>query len=293
MTEAGLLKEKIGSLRWAIALSFLLTLVKGLAALFTASQALLASALDSLMDMGISSVNLLSVYKASKPPDEDHAYGHQKIESLASYSQGVLILIFAFLLFGESFRRTLAGSFIHRSELAFLAVGFSMGVNFLITAILQRAERRTGSLIVKTEKAHYFMDILSYAVIVVSLVLVRVTGWPNWDLVGGIFVGGYVVFLAGQILIQAANELVDRSLPQGVLDQLGTLIRRHDRRILGYHELRTRKAGDKTFIDFHLVLQPKESLVSAHEVTESLIEKIKKKFSNADVTIHEDPEGGM
>src|SRR3989338_1485311 len=203
MTEAGLLKEKIGSLRWAIALSFLLTLVKGVAAFFTASQALLASALDSLMDMGISSVNLLSVHKASKPPDEDHAYGHEKIESLAAYSQGILILVFAFLLFGEGFRRTLAGSFIHRSGLALLAVGFSMGVNFWITAILQRAEQRTGSLIVKVEKTHYFMDILSYAVIIVSLVLVRVTGWPNWDLVGGIFVGGYVVFLAGQILIQA------------------------------------------------------------------------------------------
>lgn len=293
MTEAGLLKEKIGSLRWAIALSFLLTLVKGVAAFFTASQALLASALDSLMDVGISSVNLLSVHKASKPPDEDHAYGHEKIESLAAYSQGILILVFAFLLFGEGFRRTLAGSFIHRSGLALLVVGFSMAVNFLITAILQRAEQRTGSLIVKVEKTHYFMDILSYAVIVVSLVLVRVTGWPSWDLVGGIFVVGYVVFLAGQILIQAANELVDRSLPQGVLDQLGTLIRRHDRRILGYHELRTRKAGGKIFIDFHLVLQPKQSLVSAHEVAESLIEKIKKKFSNADVTIHEDPEGGM
>ena len=204
MTEAGLLKEKIGSLRWAIALSFLLTLVKGVAAFFTASQALLASALDSLMDMGISSVNLLSVHKASKPPDEDHAYGHEKIESLAAYSQGILILVFAFLLFGEGFRRTLAGSFIHRSGLALLVVGFSMAVNFLITAILQRAEQRTGSLIVKVEKTHYFMDILSYAVIVVSLVLVRVTGWPSWDLVGGIFVVGYVVFLAGQTKVAYA-----------------------------------------------------------------------------------------
>ena len=103
----------------------------------------------------------------------------------------------------------------------------------------------------------------------------------------------YVAFLAVQILIRAANELVDRSLAPSVLEELNQLIKNHDCRVLGYHELRTRKVGDKTFIDFHLVMQPKQSFEQAHEITESLVEKIKMKFHNADVTIHEDPKGGL
>ena len=292
MSDQNLLKSKTGSLKWAIGLSTLLMLVKGSAALFCSSQALLASALDSLMDMGVSSVNFLSLKKASKPPDEDHAYGHEKIESLASYSQGLLILIFAFFLFGSTFRRAFSGNKVVDPETGIWTIVFALVINFFITTILQRAERKTNSLILKAERIHYFMDILSYGVILISLVLVKVTGGSNWDIAGGILVGVYVIFLASQILLQAGNELVDRSLPQGVLDQLGTLIRRHDPRIINYHELRTRKMGNRLFIDFHLEMSSKQSFRQAHEVAESLIEKIREHFPNADVTIHEDPEGG-
>lgn len=292
MAVRNFLKEKMTSLKWAIGLSGLLTLVKGTAAIFCSSQALLASALDSFMDIGISSLNFLSVKKASKPPDRDHAYGHEKIESLASYSQGVIILFFALFLFGESVRRTLAGNLVFHSEVAIAAIIFAVFVNFLITTILQKAERNTKSLILKAEKTHYFMDILSYLVIFSALLLVRLTGWPGWDIVGGVLVGCYVVWLAAQILIQAANELVDRSLPRSRLDELDALIKGHDSRILSYHEMRTRKAGEKIFIDFHLVFRPQQSFHDAHEVTESLIQKIRSRFQNADITIHEDPEGG-
>lgn len=285
--------EKISSLGWAIGLSGLLCMVKGAAALYTSSQALLASALDSLMDVGISSVNFLAVQKGSKPPDQDHAYGHEKIESIASYTQGIIILVFSVLLFIESFRRTWRGNLIDHSEVALAVIGFAAIVNLLITGILQRAERKTRSLILKVEMTHYLMDILTYLVIFLALVLVRWTGWPEWDMIGGICVGGYVFFLATRILLQAANELVDRSLASSSLDELNALIKGHDPRVLGYHEMRTRRAGDKAFIDFHLVMQPDQSFQQAHEIAESLIQKIKTRFPNADVTIHEDPEGGL
>lgn len=110
---------------------------------------------------------------------------------------------------------------------------------------------------------------------------------------GGILIGIYVAYLAIRIMIQAAHELVDRSLPKRVLEELDVLIRTHDPRVLSYHELRTRKVGGKTFIDFHLVMQPEQSFQQAHEITESLIQKIRTRIPSADVTIHEDPKGGM
>lgn len=285
-------REKIASLRWAIALSGLLTLVKAAAGFFCASAALLASALDSLMDTGISSVNYLSLRKASKPPDEDHSYGHGKIESLASYTQGIVFVFFSLLILGEALRRVYIGSAVIHSKIALLTIAFAAIVNLTITIILHRTEKKTGSLILKTEKIHYSMDILSYAMIFVVLVLVRWTGWSGWDIIGGVLLAIYIAFLASQILLQAGNELVDRSLPKHSLDDLDLLIKRHDSRVLGYHELRTRKVGDKSFIDFHLVLKSDQSLEDAHHIAESLIEKIKARFRNADVTIHEDTEQG-
>jgi cation diffusion facilitator family transporter len=285
-------REKISSLRWAISLSAFLVLIKAIAGFFCASAALLASALDSLMDMSISSVNYLSIKKASKPPDEDHSYGHGKIESLASYTQGVVFLFFSLLILGESFRRIYGESVVSHSKIALLTIAVAALVNLIITLILHRTEKKTGSLILKTEKIHYSMDIFSYLMIFVVLVLVQWTGWSGWDIIGGILLAVYIAFLASQILLQAGNELVDRSLPKQSLDDLDLMIKRHDSRVLGYHELRTRKVGDKSFIDFHLVLESNQSLEDAHHIAESLIEKIKARFRNADVTIHEDTEQG-
>lgn len=287
------MQTKATSLKWAIGFSGFLTLFKGGVGLFCASASLVASALDSLMDMGISSVNYIAVQKGAKPPDEGHAYGHEKIESLASYTQGMAILFFAFLFLGEVFRRALARSGVFHSEIALLTIGLAALVNLVLVAILHQAQRRTGSLILKVEETHYSMDLFSYLLIFLAVGLVRWTNRSGWDLLGGILLAFYVAFLVVKILIQAANELVDHSLARSSLEELDTLIRRHDPRVLSYHEMRTRRAGHKTFVDFHLVMKPDQSFQEAHEVTESLIQKIKSKFQNVDVTVHEDPEGGI
>lgn len=291
MTDMQVRQEKIDSLTWAIGLSAFLAAGKAAAGFLCSSAALLASSLDSLMDTGISSVNYLSVLKGSKPPDSDHAYGHEKIESLASYTQGIIILACAIVIFVETARRSWHPAVFKHSWTALATVVAAGAVNLLLTFRLDRAEKKTDSLILKAEKAHYFSDFLAYLVIFAALLLVRLTGWTGWDVLGGAAVAAYVAFLAGRILWQAGNELVDRSLPSGALDELDRLIRTH-RGVLSYHEMRTRKAGPRAFIDFHLVLEPRQSFERAHEISEALIQKIRARFSNADITVHEDPEGG-
>ncbi len=284
------LHEKKVSVGWAIGLSGLLTLIKSIASFITGSTALLASALDSLMDICVSGINYFSIKRAAQPPDEDHAYGHEKIESLTSYTQGVLFALLSLWILGKSIHHLVIKASIQHVETAFIVIILSVIINTIITTILSRSEKKTESLILKAEKSHYLMDILSYIIIFVSIFLVKLTGWSGWDGLGGIFLAGYIAFLAGHILLQAGNELVDRSLPQGALDELDLLIKNHHSHIKGYHELRTRKAGHKRFIDFHLVFKSDQNLEEAHEIAESLIEKIKAKFEYADVTIHEDPE---
>jgi cation diffusion facilitator family transporter len=291
--EAVVTNDKIKTLSWAIALAGFLALFKAAGAVVSASQALWASALDSLMDLGVSTMNFISVKKGAKPPDRDHAYGHGKIESLASYTQGVVILLFAGMLLSGSARRSADSYQILHSGTAVFVVALSGLLNLGLTLFLDRAEKRTESLILKAEKTHYLMDLLSYGVILAALLLVGWTGWNTWDRLGAAAVSLYVGFLAFQILYRAGSELVDRSLPERVLEELDNLIKTHDPRILDYHEMRTRRAGNTAFIDFHLVIKQDESFQDAHSITESLIEKIRTRFRDADVTIHEDPEGGM
>lgn len=288
MTDA---LEKMPTLKWAVAHSAFLTLFKATTGFASSSVSLLASALDSLADSGISMVNFLGLRRSAQPPDENHAYGHEKIEGLASYTQGVVIVILALFMIGDSIRRMASDSVLLHSGLVLAAIIVSGMVTLGLTAMLYRAERRTGSLILRAERVHYSTDILSLAVIFLAVGLTRWTGWSGWDLAGGILVAGYLVFLAARLLLSAANELVDHSLPRSSLDRLDALIRHH-RGVQDYHELRTCKAGSKSFIDFHLVPKPQQSFVAAHETTESLIEKIRARFAAADITIHEDPEGG-
>lgn len=291
MASLNVMEKKMGSLKWAIVLSAFLALLKGGAGWRCSSVALLASCLDSLMDVGISSVNYLSVRKAAKPPDDDHAYGHQKIESLASYTQGMVILFFAFLVLMKVFSGTGSSEAVEHSGLALITVVIAGIVNLVLTFILQRAEKQTDSLILKAEMSHYLMDILSYVMIFIVLVLVRWTGWAGWDQVGGIALAVYVGYLAVRILLQAGNELVDRSLPKSALDEMDTIIRSHPG-VTDYHELRTRKVGQKHFVDFHLVMEPDRSFEEVHEIAEGLIEKLKDRFRDADILVHEDPMGG-
>ncbi len=367
MTDTGALGIKIRGLRWAIVVSVFLSALKAAGAFLASSTALLASSLDSLMDVGISSVNYLSprgvfsflrglilrkpacrracplpgidipgseilaggqegrpkdlineilrfgplcepslrmkgrktprplnylsVRKGAEPPDETHTYGHEKIEGLASYTQGMVILVFAFIILAKTFQETAVNHVVFHSQMALLVVIIASFMNLILTFVLQRAEKKTGSLILQTEKAHYLMDIYSYVLIFFALLLTRWTGWSGWDVVTGFILAVYVAYLAARILYQAGNELVDRSLSKNVLDEIHNEIKTHPG-ILGYHELRTRKVGSKCFIDFHLVLKPDQTFEEAHEITEALIDKLRARFGDADITIHEDPEGG-
>lgn len=290
MNDQKTLREKAGGLGWAIGLAGLLCVIKTAAAFLCASQSLFASALDSFMDTGISTVNYLSVRKAAKPPDADHAYGHGKIESLAAYSQGLVILFSAVLLLAKTVQRAFSPATEVRSGAAIAVIIASMVINGVITLILERAQRRTHSLVLKAEQAHYATDLSTYLMLLLALGLVKLTGWIFWDLAGAVLAAGYIISLAFKLMAQASHELVDTALPESALDELDRLIRNHDPKILSYHEMRTRKVGERMFLDFHVVIRKDQSFQEAHELTESLIEKLKAHFPKADITVHEDPE---
>lgn len=150
--------------------------------------------------------------------------------------------------------------------------------------------RKTKSLILGTETLHYSIDFVAYSGVLLALILVAVTGWVVWDLVAAIVVAGYIFWEALKILRRAGGDLLDRGLSKKELAKLKNLILNHHRSIVGVHNLRSRFSGNQLFLDFHIVIRGEGDFVRAHEMTESLIAKIKKQRPHSDITVHFDPE---
>lgn len=284
-------KETSRAVRWSILTALVLTLVKFTTALLTHSMVIMASALDSLLDMASSAVNLVASVKAAKPPDEEHAYGHEKIESLASLLQSLLIAVSGLVLVAESVRRLFMGSRI-------LEIGWGMGVmifSIVLTAVLTwrlgHSEKKSHSLILSTEKLHYSMDLLTNVGALAALLLVRISGQVIWDLLFSILIAVYIFKTAYGILKRAVDELLDRSLSPVSKDAIAGIIRSYNPAITGFHNFRSRRVGNQIFMDFHIEIAGEENFRRAHAMTEGLIEKIQQSYPGADITVHYDPEG--
>ena len=294
MTNEGMdqyLKQARQAIILSIGVALLLTLVKFSAGLVTHSMSIMASALDSTLDMMMSAINYFAFRVASKPPDEEHAYGHGKVESLASLFQSLFIGASGSFVIVEAVKRLIQGSYVSEIGLGVGVIVFSGIVTLLLSWRLKVLSKRNRSLILGTEKAHYFMDFVAYVGVIAALLLVGGTGWVVWDLIVSILVAAYIFKEALHILKRSVSELLDRGLSNTELKTIKMLILRHHPSIVGVHNLRSRMVSNQVFLDFHIEIRGEDDFKRAHDMTESLIDKIKGVHANADVTVHFDPEG--
>lgn len=294
MTKEGMelyMRQARQAIILSVGVALLLTVVKFSAGLVTHSMAIMASALDSTLDMMMSVLNFFAFREASKPPDAEHAYGHGKVESLAGLFQSLFIMLSGSFVVYESVRRLLLGSFVSEIPLGIGVIVFSGIATLLLSWRLRILAKKNRSLILGTEKAHYAMDFVSYVGVIAALVLVGWTGNAIWDLIVSILVAAYIFKEAIHILMRAVSELLDRGLSNTELKTMKMLILRHHPSIVGVHNLRSRMVGNVVFLDFHIEIRGEDDFKKAHEMTESLIDKIKAHHPSADVTVHFDPEG--
>lgn len=290
--EHGDPRKKISAIVFSIATAAFLALFKIGVGLFSHSLALLASAVDSLLDVLVSTVNLIAIREAAKPADYDHLYGHGKIESLAGLFQSLLISASGLFLIAESVRRLIRGVEIHDVPIAIFVMVVSMALTFTLVLRLKKVLRETGSIVVGAEVLHFTTDFLTNGGVILALILVAVTKSSAWDLAVAIAIACYILTQSISILRTSVDELLDRALPAEDQREIEQIITHFDPRVIGFHNLRTRKIGHQKFIDFHMEIRGEENFARAHDLTESLIKRIRERFPGADVTVHFDPEGG-
>ncbi|MFA6600403.1 MAG: cation diffusion facilitator family transporter [Candidatus Omnitrophota bacterium] len=279
------------ALRLSIATGFFLMLVKIATGVLTHSMAVMASALDSGMDVAVSSVNYLAARKSSEPPDAEHTYGHGKIESLAGLFQSLLISASGLYLVWESFSRMVRGSYISNLGAGAGVMVLSIAVTSLLVWRLKASAKKSGSIILQTESLHFTTDLAANAGVICAFGLIRLTGYVFWDLLVSIVIAATILRSAYSIFQHSIDELLDRSLPPSEQRLIKRMILSHHKSVTGIHNFRNRRVGRRIFLDFHIDIQGEDDFKHAHFMTESLVAKIQKRYPDADVTVHYDPEG--
>ena len=279
-------KVTIASLTVAI----ILIGAKFAAYVITDSVSVMTSLLDSTFDALASAVTMVSVMHAATPADEDHRFGHGKIEALAALGQSIFIFGSAGYLFFESSHR-----FLHPQPVKEAFVGIEvMILSIILTVILVTFQRyvirRTASVAISADHLHYKGDLLMNIGVLSALGLGYYGHWLYFDPLFAGIISFVLLIGAWKISREAYGILMDKELSDEDRARIETLVKAHPQ-VRAIHDLRTRDSGRVTFIAFHLELDGDMTLKKSHDVTEELELAIYKEFPKAEVLIHQEPAG--
>lgn len=286
--ESAVLTRRVTLL--SVATAAVLVTLKIAAWLASGSVALLASAADSALDLVASLVTFFAVRYAAAPPDAEHRYGHGKAEAFASLVQAGLVFASAALIAREA-----VGDLLHPKPIA--AEGWAMAVMAISIALTGgliaaqgRVLKRTNSVAVSGDRAHYASDLGSNAIALVGIGASAWLGLGGIDALAALAIAALLLWGAIGVFREAAGQLMDHELPDEARARIIALMT-EDRRLTDVHQLRTRASGPYVHIQMHVDLDPDLTLEAAHEVIVAAEKRLLDAFPSADIIIHADPRG--
>jgi len=275
--------------RLAISAAALLMLSKGAIAFWSGSLALLASSLDSGLDVLASGINALFLRHAHTPADEGHPFGHGKAEGVASFVQGILISISGIGLLGESIRRILSGTHVDHLGPGIAILAISIPTSIFVGVTLRRIGRRERSEALEADASHYLSDVAAAGGSLLALALIRLGAPPLLDPITSLLISGYILHTAWNVSRLAYDSLLDKALPEAAMIVEDAVSKRTPS-CNGYHALRARSSGVKRFVEFRLFLDRNLTFVEAHRITEEISDEIEKRLGpGTEVIAHADP----
>lgn len=280
---------KVAAAGLSIITALALATLKLTTGLLTGSLAVLSSAIDSLLDILMSGINLMAIRHAEQPADELHPYGHGKFETLATVVQSVVIAISGIWIIYEAIQRIMVAKPISQTNVGIAVMTVSLVVSFLISRHLRRVAKETDSSALEADSLHFAMDVYTNLALLIGLILLSRFDLPWLDPVMSLLVAAYILFEAIRLLRNGMRDILDEQLPETIRTDIEQLIDDHKHDLFGYHNLRTRRAGSQKLIDFHLTVCKHLSVEEAHDITDYIEKKIGEHISGTDVTIHVEP----
>lgn len=261
----------------------------------TGALSVAASLADSAMDLMISLGAMAAILYAAKPADEDHAFGHTSAEDLAALAQAVFILISAGVIGWAAVARLLSDEPApltdegHGIAVMVASVAITLG----LVLWQGRVARATGNKVVAADRLHYLGDLLPNIGAILSLAASAAFGLPSVDSVVALGAAGMLVVGALRIGSGAWDALMDRRADPRIIEGIGAIARDWPG-VHGYHDLKTRTAGSRVFVNLHIELDGDQPLRQAHDIGAALRRAIIEAYPQADVIIHKDvanPQG--
>jgi ferrous-iron efflux pump FieF len=272
----------------SVATAVLLVGVKFAAWLATGSLSILASLIDSLMDVMASFINLMAIRYSLNPADDDHSFGHGKAEALAGLGQASFIAGSALILFMHGIERLKTPAPIQSLGLGVGIMVFSILATLILIAFQKYVVRQTKSTAIKADSLHYATDLLTNVCTIIALLLTRFSWGQIMDPIFSMIIALIIFRSAWQIGSEAVQLLMDQQLPREQLETIQQIVLGHQH-VLSMHDLRTRQSGQIAIIQLHLDLDATLPLAQAHNIGKEVERLIKESFPGADITIHQDP----
>jgi len=251
----------------------ILLLVKLVIGIASGSVSVLASAIDSLLDMLVSIFNFFAIKKAEEHPDEEYQYGKAKIQAIAAVIEGTVITMSGLYIIYVALEKLNKGTVTTLLTPSILAMVFSIIVTYFLVQFLLKVAQETDNLVIKADALHYQTDLWSNAAVLVALGLVYLTGIDAIDAIFGLGIGIYIIYSAYEIIIEGVEILLDRALEGNMVADIGEIISQHPE-VTSYHWLRTRTDGSTNYVEFHMVLRPNMLLLEAHRIADEVEDKI-------------------
>lgn len=257
----------------SISVATVLVLVKFVVGMLSGSVAVLASAIDSLLDTLVSIFNFFAINKSEENPNDNYQYGKGKIQAIAAVIEGTVITISGLYIIYEAIKKLNNGSVTTLLEPSIWVMVFSIIVTYALVKYLLKVALETDNLVIKADALHYQTDLWSNAAVLVALGLVYLTGIDAIDALFGLGIGVYIIYSAYEIIQEGIAILLDHALDEDMVGHIGQIISSHEE-VPSYHWLKTRTDGTTNFVEFHMVLRPKILLLEAHRIADEVEENI-------------------
>jgi len=268
----------------------LLTIALKLGAyLLTNSVGFLSDALESGVNLVAAIGAVCALTYAAKPPDKEHAFGHSKAEYFSSGFEGALILVAAASIAIAAIPRLLNPQPLEQLSFGLFLSLAASAINGITAMILLKASKRLRSITLRADAHHLLTDVWTSVGVVLGLFLVSVTGWLILDPLVALFVAANIVWTGVKLIQESGSALLDASIPLEERQMIDEILSQYDRHQVQFHAIRTRMAGTKKFVSFHILVSGNWSIQQGHDLCEEIEAAISKALPHVNVFTHLEP----
>jgi cation diffusion facilitator family transporter len=267
-----------------------LTLGKVIIGLVSGSVSILSEGIHSGLDLLAAVIALFAVRASGKPADEQHAYGHGKIENISGTVEALLIFFAAVWIIIEAVHKLMNGVVaLENLGWGIVIMAVSAIVNLFVSSYLMRVAKKTNSVALEADALHLRTDIYTSLGVLIGLLLVRFTGWAILDPIIAILVALLIIKAAFDLTKEAFMPLVDVRLDESEYREILKVLEHYSGDFVEFHKLRTRRSGSERHIDLHLVVPKFQSLLEVHELCNRIEKDIKEQLPGTYILIHAEP----